>query len=739
MPPGGSSSGTRGTQVTHRTTHASTWRRQLAAVAASLALALTLVTAGPPVAAEAGPAPTKLDQLTVAPGLVRQVYRYQGERGGVDVQVLRLRPEDPRVTLRPELGKGDVPGMEATHEAVTRLAPEGAIAGVNAHFFSWSGTPAGDPVGMMVRDGQYVSQPERGSIWRGGFGIQRDGGVVFGHPAYGGTIRLPEKHQPTFPINAVNRWPKPPTTTDPERREITAFTPSYGNTTGTPAGTVEVQFRDYVLDPTHRRTATVVSTSSSGNVNIPSRGIVVAATGNFGKEILEQLQPGDTVELAFEVSAGWEDLWQAVQGGPMLLTNGARTGAASWEREGFDPRRHSDARHPRTAVAKTGGGELLLVTMDGRSSRSAGLSMRDAQTLLLHLGARDAVMMDGGGSTQMVVDNTLVNRPSDSSGFRRVATNMVVYSHRLREPDVRRIGEGDHYRIAADVARTGWPGGSRTVLLASGQAFPDALAGGPLAAKRDLPILLTTPTRVPTATMQALRDLGTTDVIVLGGTAAVDESVESQLQRAGLRPRRVFGVDRVATAARLARILGAANGVAFVVSAESWPDSASATVPAALAGAPVLLTPRDALHQDTAEALAAIGAREVVVAGGNQAVGDRVVTQLRDLGYRVERVAGRDRFATSAALATWSQQRGGVDAHTAMLARGDEFPVALVAGPLGAKERKAVLLVDRFGLERSPASNGWLHAHDLASLTILGDRTTMSSWLGYQAQLLLER
>ncbi|MBW3659870.1 MAG: phosphodiester glycosidase family protein, partial [Actinobacteria bacterium] len=373
---------------------------------AALVAALTLAAAVLPAPALAGPAPARLDQVNVAPGILRQHYRYEGDHGGVDVQVLRFRPDDARVKMRPELGKGNIPGMEAPHEALIRLSSQGAIAGINASFFSWSGLPAGDPIGMLVRDGHYVSQPEKGTIWRGAFGITKDGGIVFDHPGYAGRMVLPAdasrlKPEQTFPINAVNRWPKRRTEEDPERREVTVFTPAYGATTGNAAGVVEVTFEDYRLDPTHTRLGTVASVRNTGNAPIPPNGIVVAASEAYGREIWSRgYKPGDQLQLTFEVTDGWQSLWQVVQGGPMLLENGARTPASQWEQEGFSPSRHSDARHPRTAVGKTAAGELLLVTMDGRSSTSAGLSMRDSQTLLLHLGATDAVMMDGGGSTQ---------------------------------------------------------------------------------------------------------------------------------------------------------------------------------------------------------------------------------------------------------------------------------------------------------------------------------------------------
>lgn len=724
--------------MTHALTSHARTARFLTARAATALLVVLGVLVGLAPAALAGPPPVLKDRVNVAPGIVREVYRYQGAGGGVDIQALRFRADDPRVRFSPELADGKIPGMEATHEVVKRLEPEGALAAVNAHFFSWSGTPIGDPVGLMVRHGEYLSQPEKSAIWRGGLGITKEGQVSFGHPGYRGRIWFPETTDP-FSINAVNRWPKGPTENDPNRWEMTVFTPGYDRSTGTSAGTVEVVFRPYEMTPTHKRTVTVQSIGTAGNTAIPRDGIVLAGTGNIGKEMLKQLRPGSEVTLDFQITEGWEALEHALQGGPMLLKDGGRTSHASWYSEGFDPSQHSDKRHPRTAVGRHANGDLMLITMDGRSSQSAGLSMHDAQTALIHMGVKDAVMMDGGGSTQMVVDDVMVNRPSDSAGFRRVATNLVLRST-ATAPDIRRLGVGDSYRIAADIARTGWPQGTDTVILASSHTFADALAGGGLASERDLPILLTRPDAVPSTTIQAMKDLRTRDVIILGGTKAVTESVEKQLRDQGFRPRRVSGVDRVATAARLATIIKAPNGRAFLASADSWADSASATVPAALSDSPLLLTYTRELHPQVLTTLKHLDVTEVVIAGGTAAVSAEVESALETNGFRVVRLAGKDRFGTSAALASWSEgQPGGTDPHTAMLARGDSYRDAIVAGPLAAKERKAVLLIDRLGMERSTASYDWLKARDLATLSLVGDRATLSTWVGYQGQQLLDR
>src|ERR1700694_1353042 len=78
-------------------------------------------------------------------------------------------------------------------------------------------------------------------------------------------------------------------------------------------------------------------------------------------------------------------------------------------------------RHPRTAIAKLQSGKLLLLTVDGRQPGvSAGMSLNMLAELLLEFGAVEAINLDGGVSTSMVVGNKLVNRPSDQTGERPV-------------------------------------------------------------------------------------------------------------------------------------------------------------------------------------------------------------------------------------------------------------------------------------------------------------------------------
>lgn len=81
-------------------------------------------------------------------------------------------------------------------------------------------------------------------------------------------------------------------------------------------------------------------------------------------------------------------------------------------------------RHPRSMFGRRNDGTILLVAVDGRSKRSAGMSIPEMQSLALTLGCKEALNLDGGGSTTLWVDGKILNRPND--GHERRVQNAVV-------------------------------------------------------------------------------------------------------------------------------------------------------------------------------------------------------------------------------------------------------------------------------------------------------------------------
>jgi alpha-tubulin suppressor-like RCC1 family protein/putative cell wall-binding protein len=121
-----------------------------------------------------------------------------------------------------------------------------------------------------------------------------------------------------------------------------------------------------------------------------------------------------------------------------------------------------------------------------------------------------------------------------------------------------RLAGADRYATAAAIAARfptdslGMVGGKRVALLASGTGFADALSGSAAAAGTHLPLLLTRPDALSPQVLPTLQALGVSQVMVLGGTAAISGAVATQLTGAGLAVTRLGGADRVATATLIA-------------------------------------------------------------------------------------------------------------------------------------------------------------------------------------------
>ena len=78
-------------------------------------------------------------------------------------------------------------------------------------------------------------------------------------------------------------------------------------------------------------------------------------------------------------------------------------------------------KHPRTVIGKRGCHRIVLVTIDGRTDQAAGMTLQELTELMILLHCKDAVNLDGGGSTTMWISgkpfNGVVNMPCDNKKF----------------------------------------------------------------------------------------------------------------------------------------------------------------------------------------------------------------------------------------------------------------------------------------------------------------------------------
>jgi putative cell wall-binding protein len=260
---------------------------------------------------------------------------------------------------------------------------------------------------------------------------------------------------------------------------------------------------------------------------------------------------------------------------------------------------------------------------------------------------------------------------------------------------VQRFGGADRFATAALVSANHFAPDVPAVYVATGADFPDALAGGPAAARAGGPILLVTRTQIPSATRAELTRLRPGRIVVLGGSGVISDSVASALAafQAGGGVTRIGGADRFATAAAVSgATFNPGLATAYVATGLTFPDALVGGAAAARAGSPVLLTRPGGLPPSTEAELRRLAPGRIVVLGGPNAVGESVVAQLRTLATSgsVTRLAGADRYATAVAISAASFPAG---VPALYVATGLAFPDALVAVPAAAKSGAALTLV----------------------------------------------
>lgn len=260
---------------------------------------------------------------------------------------------------------------------------------------------------------------------------------------------------------------------------------------------------------------------------------------------------------------------------------------------------------------------------------------------------------------------------------------------------VKRLGGSSRIETALTIAREGWSSAD-TVILANAYNFADALAGVPLAAVMDAPILLSMPDALPGEVLSQIQAFGTSKVIILGGTSALSINIESALSSANVQVLRIAGANRYDTSVYIADYMRRFTGdpaEVFLASGANFADALSVSPVAGAKKCPVLYAnPSGNLDSSVSEFLYSLNSPAITVLGGSAAISDKLDNDLRNSGFsNTTRVSGSDRYQTAVAICR--QFNSTFSGSGVSLATGTSFPDALAGGVFAAKNRIPVILV----------------------------------------------
>jgi hypothetical protein len=338
----------------------------------------------------------RVDQVTtVAPGV--EYRRLVRSDGPVVAHVVSIRPtvgSQVEAVLSNDRVGGPEPIAETTSSMCARLH---CLVAVNGDFAS----PAtGQPIGGVVQGGRLVRSP---ILTQPQLSVGAFGATTAGTAAWAGQVVTSDLA--ATPLDALNRERAPD--------QVVLYTPAFGPTTGTdPSGTELVVRAADVQLPLGLGQASVielVTLVDGGSTAIPSDGAVLSGQG-AGAAALRALWARANASALGGRAAVTVQLeppaLESIGGGPVLVHD--RRSVLVDDGSDF-----VDGRHPRTLVGWSGS-ETFLVAVDGRQpGYSVGMTLPEAAALLSALGAQDGINLDGGGSTTLVVNGTVVNRPSD--------------------------------------------------------------------------------------------------------------------------------------------------------------------------------------------------------------------------------------------------------------------------------------------------------------------------------------
>lgn len=202
------------------------------------------------------------------------------------------------------------------------------------------------------------------------------------------------------------------------------YTPKYHEHTDTAINGVEWVLRGQPLKVTEVR-------RDLGSTPIPPDGIVLSFGGLDLPRELQRLDVGTVVHVATHWTtvhglegARLDSADHVVNGAGLLRVRGKQITA--WDEERLSGPAFVTSRHPRTVIGVDRRGDIWLAVVDGRQPNSVGMAFSDLQRLADRLQLTDALNLDGGGSSTMVVQGKVVNSPSDATGPRAVSDAIGV-------------------------------------------------------------------------------------------------------------------------------------------------------------------------------------------------------------------------------------------------------------------------------------------------------------------------
>jgi hypothetical protein len=358
----------------------------------------------------ASPAPAKPVELM--PGVTYDRRVEFTAHGPKAIHVLIAPKPGGLYGLKPVLSNNTLLGRERVSAMQRRVSATATVAGVNGDLFAWQ---QGFPSGMLIQDGVIHASPNSA---RSSIGIGADGSLLVDRVSFFGTWQGTGQRRA---VNGVNKL----------AGAVVLYTPAWGPTTPPGTGTVEATLSAFPsATPGADLAGLVAQVKQGGGTPIPPNGAVLVARGAQGPRLTAEAPVGQTVTVRLTLKPDWTGVVDALGGGPQIVRDGRPVFRAQEEFSTYQ----LSLRHPRSAVGQTADGRIVMLAVDGRQpGYSVGMTNFELALALMRFGVVTGSALDGGGSTTMAYDGTVLNRPSDGNE-RAVAEALLVQYYGVHAP-----------------------------------------------------------------------------------------------------------------------------------------------------------------------------------------------------------------------------------------------------------------------------------------------------------------
>ncbi|EQG24953.1 cell wall binding repeat 2 family protein [Clostridioides difficile DA00114] len=263
---------------------------------------------------------------------------------------------------------------------------------------------------------------------------------------------------------------------------------------------------------------------------------------------------------------------------------------------------------------------------------------------------------------------------------------------------IKKLKGADRFETAIKISQSGWTK-SDTVVIVNGEdkSMVDGLTATPLASVKNSPILLSSNEKLPQKTVEELKRLNPSKVIVIGGNNSMPNSVVEAIKAVNskISVQRIGGDTRYQTSINIAKEIDKTNNVSklYIGAGNGEADSLSIASLAGKEKTPIVLTQKDGVDNEAEQFIKSNKVSNIYFIGGIEKISNKAIEQVGKIANKdisKNRVAGQTRQETNAKVIDKFYSQSKLDG--VVVANQDKLIDALAVGPLAAKNNSPVIL-----------------------------------------------